>query len=334
MPLADSETAVPAAFPTVSVVIPTHNRPQLLIERALRSALAQTLRDIEIIVVMDGPDPATERALTAVTDPRLRVLALPENVRAARARNAGVQAARGEWIALLDDDDEWHPDKLERQLEVALRSAYPQPIVACQYVIPTTQEQQIDPPRFPRAGEAMGDYLLARDSVVDRSRALMSTVLFARRELFLSLPFQPDLRWHEDWDWLIRAAARPEVGIEGVEENLATWYFLEPRESLSSTIDWRYSLKWAKELRREGLLSDKAYVGFVVAHVSHFAAKERSWQALRSTAAELLWSRPRAFEVVRYAATWLFPQETRRTLNRRGKAFIHRLMPSRVHQRT
>ena len=244
---------VPLAAPAVSVIIPTRNRPQLLIERALRSALAQTLQDIEVIVVVDGPDPATLQALEQLNDPRLRVLALPQNVRASRARNAGVQAARGEWIALLDDDDEWHPRKLERQLEAARRSGSAQPIVVCQYVIPAAEDQHIDPPRFPHPGEAMGDYLLARDSLIDRSCALMSTVLFARRDLFLAVPFRPDLRWHEDWDWLIRVAARPDVSVEGVEENLATWYFLEPRESLSSTIDWRYSLEWAKGVAPSGL---------------------------------------------------------------------------------
>ncbi len=322
-----------AASPAVSVIIPTRHRPQLLIERALRSAFAQTLHDIEIVVVVDGPDPATSQALEALSDSRLRVLVLPENVRAGQARNAGVQAARGEWIALLDDDDEWHPRKLECQLAAARRSSYPQPIVVCQYVIPAAQDQHVDPPRFPHPGEAMGDYLLARDNALDSSHTLMSTVLFARRDLFLSVPFPPGLRWHEDWDWLIRAAAQPGVGIEGIEENLATWYFLEPRESLSSTVDWRHSLSWAKGLRNEGFLGDKAYVGFIVSHVSHFASKERSWQALRSTAAELFKSRPRAFEVARYAATWLFPQQARRHLRQQGKALIEHLLPSRAGER-
>lgn len=93
----------------VSVVIPTRNRPHLLLDRALRSALTQTLSNIEVIVVVDGPDPATLQTLHGITDPRLRVVALPENLGGAEARNVGVRHARAEWVALPDDDDEWLP---------------------------------------------------------------------------------------------------------------------------------------------------------------------------------------------------------------------------------
>ena len=95
---------------TVSAVIPTRGRPELL-RRAVRSALAQTLRDIEVVVVIDGPDPVTHGVLQelAQQDSRLRVLALPSSVGGSDARNRGVDAAAGEWIAFLDDDDEWLP---------------------------------------------------------------------------------------------------------------------------------------------------------------------------------------------------------------------------------
>ena len=102
----------------VSAVIPTRGRPELL-QRAVRSALAQTLRAIEVVVVIDGEDPATSLALKEWThqDGRLRVLALPASVGGSDARNRGVEAASGEWIAFLDDDDEWLPGKLQAQLD-------------------------------------------------------------------------------------------------------------------------------------------------------------------------------------------------------------------------
>src|SRR6185437_10035805 len=100
--------------PDVSVVIPTLHRPDLAV-RAVRSALAQTHAALEVIVVVDGPDPGTEAALGRITDPRLRVLVLAERGKAPNARNQGALAATGRWTALLDDDDEWLPNKIRSE---------------------------------------------------------------------------------------------------------------------------------------------------------------------------------------------------------------------------
>jgi glycosyltransferase involved in cell wall biosynthesis len=102
----------------VSVVIPTLNRPKLLL-RAIDSVLRQTHREIEVIVVVDRPDPETVAAIASVGDPRLQVFVNPHPLTAAAARNAGADRATGEWIAFLDDDDEWLPNKLESQLAFA-----------------------------------------------------------------------------------------------------------------------------------------------------------------------------------------------------------------------
>ena len=101
--------------PLVSVVIPTRNRSGLVV-RAVSSALAQTYGDIEVIVVVDGPDQGTAEALERVNDPRLKIVQLPESVGGSDARNAGVKAADGAWVAFLDDDDEWLPEKIQKQL--------------------------------------------------------------------------------------------------------------------------------------------------------------------------------------------------------------------------
>jgi len=99
--------------PLVSVVIPTYQRPELLL-RAVRSALAQSIADLEIIVIIDGPDFATEEALSQIQDARLRVIPLPERVGGSETRNTGVRLSRGKWIALLDDDDEWFVQEVEK----------------------------------------------------------------------------------------------------------------------------------------------------------------------------------------------------------------------------
>jgi glycosyltransferase involved in cell wall biosynthesis len=103
--------------PEVSVVIPTRNRWRLLSGRALPSALGQEDVELEVIVVDDGSTDGTPDRLRGLKDPRLRVIRNDRPGRVARARNAGLDAARGEWSAFLDDDDLWAPTKLRAQLD-------------------------------------------------------------------------------------------------------------------------------------------------------------------------------------------------------------------------
>lgn len=102
-------------MPSVSAVIPTFGRPDL-VKRAIESVLSQSLRDLEVIVVVDGHDPATEATLDGISDPRMRRIIQPDQRGPGVARNAGALAATGQWVAFLDDDDEWLPAKLEKQL--------------------------------------------------------------------------------------------------------------------------------------------------------------------------------------------------------------------------
>ena len=106
--------------PTVSVVIPTRNRADVLKAHALPSALAQRDVDVEVVVVDDGSDDDDDRrALEGLTDSRVRVVRHATREGQSRARNTGIEAALGEWIAFLDDDDLWSPDKLREQLDAA-----------------------------------------------------------------------------------------------------------------------------------------------------------------------------------------------------------------------
>jgi len=102
----------------VSVVIPTFNRATFVV-RAIESALAQTYTDREIVVVDDGSTDGTDQALRRY-EGRIRYQR-QKNAGVSAARNAGVAAARGEWIAFLDSDDEWLPEKLEVQMACVAR---------------------------------------------------------------------------------------------------------------------------------------------------------------------------------------------------------------------
>ena len=102
--------------PLVSVIVPTYNYGRYIAE-ALASILAQTVSDLEVIVVDDGSTDDTQEVLRRVTDPRVRVVQ-QEHAGTAAARNRGQAKARGQFIAWLDADDLWRPTFLERQLAV------------------------------------------------------------------------------------------------------------------------------------------------------------------------------------------------------------------------
>jgi glycosyltransferase involved in cell wall biosynthesis len=101
--------------PLVSVVIPTHNRPDMLCE-AIASVRAQTFTDYEILVVCNGSSQEDLVRYTAIRDVRLIVTSRKG---IGLALNIGIEAAQGEWVAFLDDDDLWEPNKLENQLQAA-----------------------------------------------------------------------------------------------------------------------------------------------------------------------------------------------------------------------
>ena len=201
--------------PLVSVVIPTRNRPELVC-RAIKSALSQTYDNIEIIVVVDGADEPTITALQKFSSQRARVIELRDNVGGCEARNIGIRASKGTWIALFDDDDRWLPTKIERQVELALRSQHPQScLVLCRYYSVREPSMRIfEQGGVPEPGEPFAEFLLSSRG------GYQSSVIFASRELFLRVPFRFGLKKHQDWDWLLRVSKEPLFEVSVVDELL------------------------------------------------------------------------------------------------------------------
>ncbi len=100
---------------TVTVIVPTYNRAGV-IERAIDSVCAQTFQDMEIIVVDDGSTDNTVDIVRSISDERIRCIAFKANRGSGAARNEGLKAATGKYIAFLDSDDEWLPEKVEKQV--------------------------------------------------------------------------------------------------------------------------------------------------------------------------------------------------------------------------
>ncbi len=103
---------------TVSVIIPTWNRADTL-EKAVRSVLRQTFPPLEVLVCDDGSTDSSRERVRLIGDDRVRWLEGIRGGRPAIPRNRGIGESRGDWVAFLDDDDEWLPDKLEKQILLA-----------------------------------------------------------------------------------------------------------------------------------------------------------------------------------------------------------------------
>jgi len=107
--------------PIFSVLLPAYNARKH-IRRALSDITAQTFRDFEVVVVDDGSDDDTADIVNSVSDPRIRMIRLPENRGLVGALNAGLAAAKGKWIARQDADDRCRPNRLERQHQLISRN--------------------------------------------------------------------------------------------------------------------------------------------------------------------------------------------------------------------
>ena len=300
------------------MVIPSRDRPRLVL-RAVKSVLTQAYEAVEVIVVVDGPDEVTVRELRQIEDPRLRMVALPTWVGAAEARNVGVERARGKWIAFLDDDDEWLPNKLTVQTRVARSSPYAIPVVTSRFIARMQRGDFVLPERVMDPSEPVSEYLFTRQSLWKREGTIATSMLFTKKALCEKVPFRRNAWIHEDWEWLLQVSTMRGVGIEFVPEALVVRDMKEDRRSLSNSQSWKRSLKWIQ--LNQNLVTPRAYAGFIAILASPLAAREGDWKALWPLLREIVGvGRPGATELVLFFQMWLIPRKVRRWL----RAFVAR----------
>jgi glycosyltransferase involved in cell wall biosynthesis len=298
--------------PEISVVIPTRNRPDL-VTRAVRSALGQTFTDIEVVVVVDGPDDATIAALAGFADPRLRVVTSPRQEGAPNARNRGAHEARGAWVALLDDDDEWHPEKLSVQRALALGSQVAVPIVISRLVMRTPRADLILPRRLPNPGEPLCEYFTVRRGLVHGDGFIQTSTIMAPAALLRSVPFTPGLARCQELDWVLRALEHGGVDLLVAPRPLVIWHADEDRTRISHSLPWQPMLKWLGDSRSR--LSPRAYAALAMSVVSSMAAPTRSprvfWTLLREATG---YGQPSLIDYLTFLQIWLLPRNLRSRL--------------------
>lgn len=298
--------------PLVSVVIPTLHRPKLVL-RAIASVFNQTYQTIELIVVVDGPDDETENVLQAINDPRLRVIVNPRSMTAAGARNIGVIQAKGEWIAFLDDDDEWLPNKIERQLVPALGRG--EILVSCLSKVVTPVMTCIRPQTIYDNSLPIDEYLFDRSSPFMGQGFIQTSSFLLPRSLFDKVRFNVKSP-HDDWDLLLHLSKHFGVPIETVPEVLVILYTDEPRPTLSTKGSWRQSLEWIDSIRP--LITPRAYGSFCISVVGTRATKERAYSAFFLLLYRAFrFGSPRLWQLTYFFGFWLLPVPFLRRLKSR-----------------
>ncbi|MBQ8536048.1 MAG: glycosyltransferase family 2 protein [Clostridia bacterium] len=191
----------------ISVIIPTYNRCKLL-PRAIESVLSQTFTDLELIVVDDASSDETPQLMASYSDPRVRYIRQPANRGACAARNVGVQAAKGEYIAFQDSDDVWLTDKLEKQLPFLASSGAD--VVFCAFRHFT--------------GEKAGAAKIVPDpsqvnSPITSEQLLMGNVIstqtiLGKRSCFIQYPFDESFPRMQDWELVLRLAQHCRIAFQ------------------------------------------------------------------------------------------------------------------------
>ena len=262
--------------PTVSVIIPTYNRANL-VAKAIKSVLSQTYQDFEIIVIDDGSTDNTEEIIRGFKDKRVKYIKkYKENKGSSVARNIGIKVARGKYIALLDSDDEWLPEKLDKQIKV-IKNEFPEVGVVCSWSYNIDKKGNYISKRYlPKKDGYIYEDLLSTNPI-SVPTVLIKKECFNRVGLFDDL-----LNAQEDWDMWIRIAKYYRFALIKVP---LVKYRLHPNQ-ISKNLEVkiitanRILVKYANELKKRPDAHSKHYfyIGNRLCHIGKTKEGQRYLQ--------------------------------------------------------
>jgi glycosyltransferase involved in cell wall biosynthesis len=265
---------------TISAVIPTLGRPSLA--RAVQSALDQTRPVCEVIVVAD-----TDETVTVPPDSRIKVLYNAFRLGSAVCRQLGIDSARGSLIALLDDDDEWYPTKLERQLKAVGAEFGCHWIASSRIVVlGPGDRRRIWPRRLIGPEDSVAEYLF-RFNDLRYGRAVLQT-----STLCFPTDLAREVRWdahagaaHDEWSWLIRVQRTfPDLRVIQLPDVLATYNVQNPSVSRDRSDTTDSYIEWGLQYLRDE--SPRVLGDYLCTSPVSAAVSARSlpgvWRSLRS----------------------------------------------------
>lgn len=253
----------------VSVVIPTFERPDYL-ERAVVSVAKQTYKKIEIIIVIDGKSDITKQKVSEIKkkhDIKITLIETDIKVGGSEARNIGVNNSLGDYVAFLDDDDEWLKDKLEVQLDlISKKGLKNSDMFLCftsAYVYNNKKNNKYTV--LPRVNydkstkKNIANYLFEPNIIYLDGFIQTSTILLPKT-LAQLIPFKKGLPKHQDWDLLVNLSEIEGLIVLQVEEPKSIYHTDVPK-SVARTNKWRFSENWINERKKD--VSEKAYFAFM-----------------------------------------------------------------------
>ncbi|MFH1769727.1 MAG: glycosyltransferase family 2 protein [Parcubacteria group bacterium] len=180
----------------ISIVIPTHNRPESL-KKAVESVLAQTYKDIEIIVIDDGIEQRAEDVIKEINDSRITYIQHQISRGGGAGRNTGIKASKGDFIAFLDDDDEWFPEKLEIQMQ-----AFEETPADVGFCFTAVENIYNDCRKATRVSDGIDNYL---NLLLEYFSGFLNVTLVIKKSVFDNVGlFDEDFPSHQETDLLIR----------------------------------------------------------------------------------------------------------------------------------
>lgn len=284
------------ARPAISVVTPFHNRCGWL-RRYLATLERQSFKNFEVIIVDDG---STDGLADAVYSKRtgfpLRFIRLTENRGAGAARNVGMSIARGRYIALLDSDDAWHPDKLARDLARFAGAHDRDRLVGLSRHVVVGTRTFVRPRRLMRPTDRVGPYLFQLGGVIQTSTMVLTA------DLARAARFAEGEPGHDDWTFALRLEA---LGARfSMDPEALTCYRDDDRLDRRSPRETRISLEWLDRYR--GPLGEDAYLAARAAFGSRMrGAGARSGLPMIMTA--LLHGAVPAWRSAYYVGAWAVP---------------------------
>lgn len=238
----------------VSVVIPTYNRSSL-IKNTIDSVLNQTYENFELIIVDDASTDNTEEIIRKYEDVRIRFIKLEENSQGTKPRNIGIQQSKGEYIALLDSDDEWLPTKLEKQVEFLQKFNDDRMVCFTDLVLKEKKKTTYSSNRKLNKDDNILEYILLEGNWVQTS-----TYMFSSRMGKETL-FSPSLKKHQDWDFCLRLSKNGAKFVD-LPEHLAVYYLDERDGRIGNNNKYLQSLNWIESVKDS--VSEKVRQAFLI----------------------------------------------------------------------
>lgn len=233
------------SIPVVSVVIPMYN-VEKYIEQSINSVLKQTYHHFELILVDDGSTDNTLNLINNFDDPRIRVIR-QANRGLSGARNTGIDAARGGYVALLDADDYWAPTKLTKHIK-HLNSNPKVGISYCPSLFISEEGELLGVGQFPKLKNVTKQHVFCRNPIGNGSspvirRSLLSEIAFfgEKRDKYRRMYFDESLRQSEDIELWTRIAVNTKWQFEGIKTPLT--YYRVNNSGLSADTDKQF-ISW------------------------------------------------------------------------------------------